>query len=77
MAIDPICGMTVDESKGISAERDGQKYYFCSQGCRKNFLASPSAESHSHHDHAHGDPKSEPMVVTLGGADCRATKCRG
>jgi P-type Cu+ transporter len=68
MAIDPICGMTVDESKGLSAERDGEKYYFCSRGCREKFLAAPSTESHSHHDHAHSDPAAEPMVVTLGGA---------
>jgi Cu+-exporting ATPase len=41
MAIDPICGMTVDERKALSAERDGQKYYFCSTGCREKFLAAP------------------------------------
>ena len=34
MAIDPICGMTVDERTALSAERDGEKYYFCSRGCR-------------------------------------------
>ncbi len=38
MAIDPICGMTVDESTAISAERDGQTYYFCCDHCRKKFL---------------------------------------
>jgi Cu+-exporting ATPase len=39
MAIDPICGMTVDERTAISADRDGQTYYFCHEGCRKKFLA--------------------------------------
>jgi Cu+-exporting ATPase len=53
MAIDPICGMTVDEKTGLSTERDGQKFYFCSRHCREKFL-SPNAQT-------------EPMVVTLGG----------
>jgi P-type Cu+ transporter len=39
MAIDPICGMTVDESSALSAERDGQTFYFCCEHCRKKFLA--------------------------------------
>jgi YHS domain-containing protein len=30
MAIDPICGMTVDEASALYAERDGQTFYFCS-----------------------------------------------
>jgi len=39
MAIDPICGMQVDESTAISAERDGKQYYFCCDHCRQKFLA--------------------------------------
>ncbi|HVT27813.1 MAG TPA: heavy metal translocating P-type ATPase, partial [Lacipirellulaceae bacterium] len=38
MAIDPICGMTVDERTAISAERDGQTFYFCCEGCRRKFV---------------------------------------
>ena len=38
MPLDPICGMTVDASSPIRAERDGETYYFCSEGCRKKFL---------------------------------------
>jgi Cu+-exporting ATPase len=44
MAIDPICGMTVDEASALSAEREGQKFYFCSDDCRQKFLAQPAAE---------------------------------
>ncbi|MDZ4816568.1 MAG: YHS domain-containing protein, partial [Verrucomicrobiota bacterium] len=29
-AIDPICGMTVDEATALHAERDGKTFYFCS-----------------------------------------------
>ena len=39
MARDPICGMTVDEASGLRAERDGQTFYFCSEHCRRTFLA--------------------------------------
>ena len=50
MAIDPICGMTVDEATGRSAERDGQTYYFCCDHCRQKFLSSPAKEQlHSIH----------------------------
>ena len=42
MAKDPICGMTVNEATAISAERDGQKFYFCSEHCRQKFLAQPA-----------------------------------
>ena len=51
MAIDPICGMTVDESTPLRAERDGQTFYFCSDHCRQEFLstaapATPKATPH-------------------------------
>lgn len=38
MAVDPICHMQVDEAGAITAERDGQTYYFCCEHCRKKFL---------------------------------------
>ena len=37
MAIDPICGMTVDEKTARSAIRDGVTSYFCSEGCLRKF----------------------------------------
>jgi len=45
MAIDPICGMTVDERTAtLKAERDGETFYFCSGHCRKKFLAQPKQQ---------------------------------
>jgi len=41
MAIDPICGMTVDEASALRAERDGQTFYFCGDHCRQKFLSTP------------------------------------
>src|SRR6202795_4990497 len=58
MAIDPICGMTVDEATARSAERDSQTVYFCSEHCRQKFLGSESKEKpHAAHDHKGHDQK--------------------
>ena len=42
MAIDPVCGMTVDEKKaaGVSTYKD-KTYYFCSRGCKVQFDKDP------------------------------------
>ncbi len=40
MAIDPICGMTVDENSALTAEREGEAFYFCSDSCRQRFLSA-------------------------------------
>jgi len=37
MAIDPICGMTVDEATALSTTRDNETFYFCSAGCQTKF----------------------------------------
>ena len=42
---DPVCGMTVNRevasAAGLTAEYDGQSYYFCGRGCRLEFLDDP------------------------------------
>jgi Cu+-exporting ATPase len=43
MAVDPICGMEVDEAVGLRAERDGQTWFFCCDHCRQKFLGQPPA----------------------------------
>ena len=58
MAIDPVCGMTVDEATARSAERGGQTIYFCSEHCRQKFLSGESKEKpHAAHDHKGHDQK--------------------
>ena len=46
MASDPVCGMQVDpvsaEAKGLTAEHDGQTYYFCGKGCMLDFNDDPA-----------------------------------
>jgi len=42
MAIDPVCGMTVDEQKApATAVHRGTTYYFCAPGCKRRFEADP------------------------------------
>ncbi|MFD2056223.1 heavy metal translocating P-type ATPase [Mesorhizobium calcicola] len=42
VARDPVCGMIVDPAAGKpSAEHDGHRYHFCSEGCRAKFVAEP------------------------------------
>ncbi len=42
MALDPVCGMSVDrDSAPAKVEWQGQTYYFCANGCREEFLAGP------------------------------------
>ena len=44
MAIDPVCGMTVDEARpAASMKHRGRTYYFCAPGCKRTFQADPDA----------------------------------
>ena len=42
MAIDPICGMKVEEKKAAATyEYKGKTYYFCAVACKERFSQSP------------------------------------
>lgn len=42
MALDPVCGMEVDErSAKDRSSFQGRTYYFCSADCREEFDESP------------------------------------
>ena len=41
MAVDPACGMRVEQSTAIVAVWDDERFAFCSRGCRDEFLAAP------------------------------------
>src|SRR2546422_5339347 len=44
MAIDPVCGMTVDEQTApAKAVYNGTTYYFCAPGCKRTFEKDPEA----------------------------------
>ena len=62
MAIDPICGMTVDEATALQTERDGKIFCFCSESCRQKFLAKKVPlvpVSHEDGSHANSDMKHD------------------
>ncbi len=40
-----MCGMMVDETSALRAERDGQAFYFCCDGCRQKFLAQAASSN--------------------------------
>jgi len=75
MTKDPICGMTVDEKTALHAERDGETFHFCSESCRRKFLAQSVAQpatqpahtgakhggEHDAHAHASHDHAHAPM----------------
>ena len=65
MAIDPICGMTVDQATARSAERDGQTFYFCGEGCRRKFLAGEGGARHARHESPRAaEPSGESVIYT-------------
>ncbi|ALA58354.1 alpha-glucan family phosphorylase [Nitrospira moscoviensis] len=40
-AKDPVCGMTVFREQAMTAAYEGRTWYFCSELCRRSFLADP------------------------------------
>jgi len=66
MAIDPVCGMTVDEKSAAAASvHAGTAYYFCSENCLRRFAVNPTAYVHAgnsaremapHAGHSHALP---------------------
>jgi YHS domain-containing protein len=39
---DPVCGMDVIPTlNNITADMDGETYYFCAEGCRSSFVKNP------------------------------------
>ena len=55
MAIDPVCGMSVDPATAKEKmDHAGTTYYFCSAGCKQSFAADPGkyvGESRVGHSH--------------------------
>lgn len=45
MVKDPVCGMDVNpeiaQAQGLTAEHDGQMYFFCGPGCKLDFADDP------------------------------------
>ena len=48
MATDPVCGMGVERGRVVSAEHHGDIFFFCSRGCREEFLGAFSSARAGH-----------------------------
>jgi putative ABC transport system ATP-binding protein len=58
MAIDPVCGMSVDrESTPAHTTYNGQVFYFCARGCRDEFLQALERYLVEPHYAASGSPR--------------------
>lgn len=61
MAIDPVCGMEVNEQNpAATSEYKGQTYYFCAPGCKAAFDKDPEKylngeATRKDHSHQGGD----------------------
>ncbi len=54
MAIDPVCGMEVNEKNALTSEYGGKTYYFCSAGCKAAFDENPRKYLPEGHESGHG-----------------------
>jgi xanthine dehydrogenase accessory factor len=41
VTIDPVCGMTVEDSSEFYSERNGERIFFCCESCKETFEADP------------------------------------
>jgi Cu+-exporting ATPase len=63
MAVDPVCGMTVDPTRAAATvDHNGTSYYFCSKGCAAKFTADPQKYLSGHRE-----AMAAPQVLTIGG----------
>ena len=69
MAIDPVCGMEVDESTGLRVKRGNEALYFCCEHCRDMFL-NPPAEAKPISQNAIFTCPMHPEVRQKGPGDC-------
>jgi Cu+-exporting ATPase len=77
MAIDPICGMEVDENTALSAEYEGRIYDFCSPSCRDKFLSDkgrlPSSPAETQAaDETGAEPDRAKKTLGIKGMHCAA-----
>src|SRR5712671_6160671 len=65
MALDPVCGMTVDPARAAGqVEHEGATYYFCSKGCAARFTADPKRYLSGAREAMHPAPAP---LLTIGG----------
>ena len=59
---DPVCHMDIDPATAAGrSAHDGQTYYFCSPGCKRDFDADPAAVLKAEAEYDHAQAMSETM----------------
>jgi len=65
VALDPVCGMTVDPARAAGqVDHEGTTYYFCSKGCVAKFTADPKKYLSGTRETM---PAAPPALLTIGG----------
>jgi len=60
-AIDPVCGMEVEESEAeYKTVYQGKTYYFCAPGCLRSFQAEPEKYLSQHGPQGPGGEPEQP-----------------
>lgn len=60
MTMDPVCGKQLETSQAVATtEHDLHTYYFCSDGCRREFESTPDK---------YIPPSSQPTCAACGGS---------
>jgi putative ABC transport system ATP-binding protein len=71
MATDPICGMTVERERALSVSRDGEDHFFCSRGCREEFLGRLRADEEPDRHRLSGLRRAAALAVRRPPSDTR------
>ena len=66
MAIDPICHMEVDESTSLTAEKEGETFYFCCESCRQKFINGESGQASASCCHGEGSMQHSNLLPVMG-----------
>jgi P-type Cu+ transporter len=73
MAIDPVCGMQVNEEEGVKLEKGGKTYFFCSQLCRDKFLEAEKSSPGKELSDIEAEKTAVVNIVGMHCASCVAT----
>ena len=76
MALDPVCGMTVDPARAAGqVQHEGTTYHFCSKGCAAKFTADPPKYLSSTREPMH--PPARPTIASAAQAPAPALLTTG
>ncbi len=64
---DPVCHMDIDPATAPArSEFEGQTYYFCSPGCKRDFDQDPAGVLDADAEYDHSEPMDHGMMAAGG-----------